>query len=152
MIETTQVYLIKDHRWLMLLRNKKKNDENSGKWIAVGGKKEPDETVEQCALRETEEETGLRVTELLPQGTVYFNKNGIDLERIWIYKAVRFSGRLRKTDEGTLCWIPEDEVMNLNLWQGDRVFLRKMMDGQNGFSLRLIYDRFDQLLEVSEAE
>ena len=38
MILSTQAYLIKDGKWLMLLRNKKQNDVNEGKWIGVGGK------------------------------------------------------------------------------------------------------------------
>lgn len=38
---TTCVYLMRDEQWLMLYRNQKKNDVNTGKWIGVGGKKEP---------------------------------------------------------------------------------------------------------------
>ena len=42
--------------YLMLYRNKKKDDPNEGKWIGVGGKFEPGETPDECMLREVQEE------------------------------------------------------------------------------------------------
>ena len=38
MRETSLVYIVKDEKVLMLHRIRKKNDENHGKWIGVGGK------------------------------------------------------------------------------------------------------------------
>ena len=64
MKRSTCVYLIKDGAWLMLLRNKKQNDINEGKWIGVGGKNEDQESFEDCAVREVYEETGCTVHEL----------------------------------------------------------------------------------------
>ena len=64
MKNTTLCYLYRpDGRVLMLHRVKKKNDCNEGKWIGVGGKFEPDESPEECVLREVREETGLTVTD-----------------------------------------------------------------------------------------
>ena len=37
-IKTSLCYIEKDGKYLMLYRNKKENDPNSGKWIGVGGK------------------------------------------------------------------------------------------------------------------
>lgn len=36
MIKSTVCYLIRDGKWLMLLRNKKQHDLNYGKWIGIG--------------------------------------------------------------------------------------------------------------------
>ena len=63
-IDTTMIYLKKDDCYLLLYRNKKKNDINEGKWIGVGGRKEPGESIDECAIRETKEETGLDVHSL----------------------------------------------------------------------------------------
>ena len=52
MKRTTICYIEKDNQYLMLYRNKKKEDYNKGKWIGVGGKIECGETPEQCILRE----------------------------------------------------------------------------------------------------
>ena len=54
-IDTTMIYLKKDDSYLLLFRNKKKNDINEGKWIGVGGRREENETIDECALRETKE-------------------------------------------------------------------------------------------------
>ena len=48
MKNTTLVYVEHEDRYLMLLRNKKKNDENEGKWIGVGGHFEEGESPEEC--------------------------------------------------------------------------------------------------------
>ncbi len=63
-ILTTLCYLEKDSRYLMMLRNKKRDDVNKGKWIGVGGKFESGETPEECLIREVREETGFRLADL----------------------------------------------------------------------------------------
>ena len=59
LLQTTLCYLEQNGCYLMLHRIKKKNDVNHDKWIGVGGKFDPGETAEACALREVWEETGL---------------------------------------------------------------------------------------------
>ena len=50
--ETTLCYIENDKgEYLMLHRNKKKNDENEDKWIGVGGKLEEGETAQQAQDR-----------------------------------------------------------------------------------------------------
>ena len=56
---TTLFYLERNGAYLILHRTKKEHDENGDKWIGVGGKFEPGESPEECALREVREETGL---------------------------------------------------------------------------------------------
>ena len=69
---TTLCYLEQDGRYLMLHRVKKEHDENRDKWIGVGGKFEPGESPEDCALREVREETGLTLTDWDYRGIVTF--------------------------------------------------------------------------------
>lgn len=59
LLQTTLCYLEQNGCYLMLHRIKKKNDVNHDKWIGVGGKLDPGETAEACAMREVWEETGL---------------------------------------------------------------------------------------------
>ena len=63
MKQTTLLYIEKDNRYLMLHRTKKAHDASHDKWIGVGGKCEPDESPDECMLRECLEETGLRITQ-----------------------------------------------------------------------------------------
>ena len=57
--KTVQIYLKKDNCYLLLYRNKKKNDLSEGKWLGVGGHVEKGETIDEAAIREIYEETGL---------------------------------------------------------------------------------------------
>ena len=59
MVNTTLGYIEHDGKYLMIHRIKKKNDINKDKWIGIGGKMEPGETVLDCMKRECKEETGL---------------------------------------------------------------------------------------------
>ena len=61
-VNSTLIYLERGDEYLMLHRTKKENDLNHDKWIGVGGKFEDGESPEDCALRETREETGLTLT------------------------------------------------------------------------------------------
>ena len=147
------MYLIRDKEWLLLLRNRKKDDVNQGKWIGVGGKCEGQETFAQCAVREVKEETGLSALKLDFEGMVFFEYEAKEPEEIAVYSCRAFEGDLRECDEGTLAWIPEEEILNLPLWEGDRIFLEKMLEGhREPFSLRLVYDGEDRLLESQYRE
>ena len=70
MIRSTCGYLRKDGQWLMLLRNRKENDVNKGKWIGPGGKFEAGEDAEACMKRELLEETGCKAGKLTKLGVV----------------------------------------------------------------------------------
>lgn len=140
---------MRDEQWLMLYRNQKKNDVNTGKWIGVGGKKEPGETFEECAVREVKEETGFSIQNLSYCGEVYFYQDNILTEYIRIYQCNEFTGEMISCDEGTLKWISKNQLMNLSLWDGDRIFMKEMLEGKSEvFSLRLYYDADGELMRV----
>ena len=65
---TTLCYLIKDNKYLMLCRTKKKQDINAGKYIGVGGHIEEGESPVDCIKREVKEETGLTVNKVDSRG------------------------------------------------------------------------------------
>lgn len=158
MKNTTLCYIEKDQKYLMLYRNKKEKDENQGKWIGVGGKFEEGESPEQCLCREVYEETGLILTSYRWRGIVTFVSDEWGTEYMFLYTADGFKGELPEADErgripcaeGELMWIPKEQVKNLNLWEGDRVFLKKLLEKDAMFSLRLQY-KGEELVEVSEA-
>ena len=139
MKNTTLVYIEKDNKYLMLHRTKKQVDENAGKWIGIGGHFEEGEAPEECMLREVYEETGLTLTSYKFRGIVTFVSNQYGTEYMHLYTADAFEGTLTDCDEGTLAWIPKEEIFDLNLWEGDREFLRLLMEDAPVFSLKLEY-------------
>lgn len=139
MKNTTLCYVEQDGKYLMLLRNKKKQDENAGKWIGVGGKFEEGESPQDCLLREVQEETGLRLTQYRFRGIVTFVSDRYETEYMHLFTAHGFEGELIPCDEGELRWVEKDEVLSLPLWEGDREFLRLLREEAPFFSLKLVY-------------
>ena len=146
MINTTLCYIEKDNKYLMLHRTKKENDLNEGKWIGVGGKFEKDETPEECLLREVQEETGLTLTKYRLRAVITFVLNEWGSEYMYLFTANEFSGELSECDEGKLKWVNKKDIFKLNIWDGDRIFLKKLIEEENFFTLKVVYDG-DRLVE-----
>lgn len=145
-INTTLCYLERDGCYLMLFRNKKENDPCEGKWVGIGGKFEPGENSEQCLLREVKEETGLILTEYQARGIVHFKSDVINDEEMYLFSGTGWEGEITACSEGTLKWIPKEEVLSLNLWEGDPLFLKPMLRGESGIELTCRYQG-DKLVE-----
>lgn len=141
MRDTTLCHIEKDGQWLMLYRNKKENDLNEGKWVGIGGKREPGETLDDCCIREVFEETGLRLLDARPVGCVHFRSDTWEDEEMYLYTASEFTGTLTEDcDEGELRWIPKEEILSLRLWEGDRLFLVPLLAGEEGIEMTLRYE------------
>ncbi len=143
---TTLCYIEKDDCYLMLHRIKKENDINKDKWIGIGGHFENAESPEECLLREVKEETGLTLNSYRFRGLVTFvTIQGVS-EYMCLYTSDDFSGELTTCDEGELEWVKKDRFPELNLWEGDYIFLRLLEERDDFFSLKLVYDG-DKLVE-----
>lgn len=166
---TTLCYIERGDEYLMLHRVKKKNDVNHDKWIGVGGHFEDGESPEECLLREVLEETGLTLTKWRFCGIVTFcftpdetpdgetaaapdkikmpgadSGNGSHAqpsicEYMHLYTASAYEGELIPCGEGELVWIKKDELEQLPIWEGDRIFLRLLRERDSFFSLKLSY-------------
>lgn len=144
---TTLCYIETEDSYLMLHRVSKKNDVNKDKWIGVGGHFEEGESPEECLLREVREETGLTLTSWRFRGIVTFTQEGYGTEYMCLYTADGFEGEIRECEEGVLEWIKKDELLKLNLWKGDLIFLKLLKDDMPFFSLKLSY-RGDELTDA----
>lgn len=146
---STLCYIEKDGQYLMLHRTVKKNDINKDKWIGVGGHFEADESPDECLLREVQEETGYRLTSYQYRGIVTFiSGNGLT-EYMSLFTADGFEGTPIPCNEGELEWVPIDKVCSLNIWEGDKIFLRLLTERKSFFSLKLVYDGNDRLLSAA---
>lgn len=148
MINTTLCYIRRGEEYLMLHRIKKKHDLNQDKWIGIGGKFEDGESPEDCLLREAREETGLTLTDYRYRGIVTFVSDRWPTEYMHLFTADGFTGTLKECDEGDLEWIPKSHLLELPHWEGDAIFLDLLGQDVPFFSLKLCYDKDDQLLEA----
>lgn len=142
-------YIQHENQTLLLHRTKKEKDVNSGKWIGVGGKMEPGESVEECMYREIYEETGLIAHQLKLHGFVIFPGliDGED-EGMFVFTCNQFDGQLHECDEGELQWIDNEKIMSLPMWEGDYHFFEWLNDHQF-HSAKLVY-KDDKLIEYKE--
>lgn len=144
---TTLCYIEKDGCFLMLHRISKKNDINKDKWIGVGGHFEHGESPEDCLLREVKEETGLTLNSFEFRGFITFVSDDDPAEYMCLYTSSDFSGEMIECDEGKLEWVPKSSIEDLNLWEGDKIFLNKIKEPCPFFTLKLVY-RNGKLIEA----
>ena len=147
MRNTTLVHLEKDGKYLMLHRIKKERDENHDKWVGIGGKFEPGESPEDCALREVFEETGLMMKSWAYRGIVTFVSDEWGTEYMHLFHSGDFEGAVKDCDEGVLEWIDKKALLTLPIWEGDKIFLRLLDTDRPFFSLKLRYQG-DRLMEA----
>ena len=93
-------------------------------WTLPKGKLEPGETPEQAALREVEEETGLRARIVRPLGcTEYLDRRGRD-KTVWYWVMTAEGGRFTPNDEvDQLRWLTVEEALDLLSYPGDKALL-----------------------------
>ena len=151
MINSTICYIEKDGKYLMLHRTKKKKDINKDKWIGIGGKFEDKESPEECIIREVKEETGLTLNSYKLRGIVTYISNNWETEYMYVFTSVDFSGELIECNEGDLEWIDKEKIFDLNVWEGDKIFLEKLQKDSKFFTAKFEYDG-DKLLKYSLSE
>ena len=52
-------------------------------------------------------------------------------------------------DEGELEWVDIDKIESLNIWEGDKIFLRLLRERESFLSLKLVYDGHDRLVSAA---
>ena len=113
----------------------------------MGGHFEQGESPEDCLIREVYEETGYTLTSWRFRGIVTFTQEGFGTEYMCMYTADGFTGTMKDFDEGKLEWVPKKDLHKLNMWEGDRIFLKLILEDAPFFSLRLDYVG-DELVKV----
>ena len=130
----------KNNATLMLHRIKKENDVQQDKWNGLGGKFYRGESAEDCVIREVKEESGLNISSPKMHGFISFpNFDGMHDWHVFIFSADNFSGELIDSSEGKLEWIDNKKLYELNLWEGDEIFLKWIEEGKF-FSAKFIYE------------
>jgi len=139
MLLATLCYVKRDGYTLMVYRNKKVHDIHEGKWNGLGGKFEESESPEECVRREVLEESGLSIRNPKLCGLLMFPKFKGDDWYVFVFTANDFTGELSESPEGKLEWIPDEKLLDLNLWASDHVFMPWIQKGKF-FSAKFIYN------------
>ena len=93
-------------------------------WTLPKGKVDPDETPEECALREVKEETGFRCELGRPVGcTAYVDRRGRNkLACYWVMEVM--SGRFRPGGEvDRMAWLPVADAVKRLTYERDKALI-----------------------------
>ncbi len=110
-IEITNMVMVMNHEGKVLVLDRLK------KWKGLsfpGGHVEAGESIVDSAIREIEEETGLKIQNLKSCGIVHwFNQENGDRYLEFLYRTTEFSGELiEKTEEGRVFWMDSKEFQD----------------------------------------
>ena len=94
-----------------------------------GGHVEAGESFTQSVIREVFEETGLIVEDPVLCGTKQFQTDAGARYVVLFYKATKFSGNLRSSNEGKVYWLPRSELGNQKL-APDMMEMVQVMESQ----------------------
>jgi 8-oxo-dGTP pyrophosphatase MutT (NUDIX family) len=93
-------------------------------WTLPKGKVDPDETPEECALREVKEETGFRCELVRPLGcTAYVDRRGRNkVACYWVMEVL--SGRFRPGGEvDRMVWLPVADAVKRLTYERDKALI-----------------------------
>lgn len=95
-----------------------------------GGHVEPGESFTQSVIREVYEETGLIVEDPVLCGTKQFQTKTGARYVVFFYKAAKYHGTLRSSDEGKVFWLPRKELPD-QILAPDMMEMVQVMESDN---------------------
>jgi len=133
----TICFLIKEGKYVCLAE--KKRGFRQGKINGYGGKVEPGETVDEAAVREVLEESGLLNVQIIKKGIVNF----VDPEVTHIchiYIAQNWEGEVQETDEMKPEWYEIDKIPFDRMGPADKTWVPHVLQGHN-IQANFYYDK-----------
>lgn len=122
----------------ILLINKK-TGLGKGKVNGPGGKVDPGESPEVCAVRECQEELSITVSNLEYCGQHKFQfVDGYSIH-VWVYRTRSYEGIPTESREAEPLWVRQDQIPYDQMWEDDRLWLPMLINGEK-FQTRWIFD------------
>lgn len=132
----TLVFVVRGEEILLI---DKKRGLGKGKVNGPGGKVDPGETVEACAIRECREELGIEVSRLEQLGEHRFQfVDGYSIH-CFVYRTAHFEGTPTETPEAAPRWTPVDAIPYEQMWEDDVIWLPMLLRGE-AFRANWIFD------------
>jgi 8-oxo-dGTP pyrophosphatase MutT (NUDIX family) len=106
----------------------------SGRWVLPKGHVEPGETLEAAAVREVEEETGVRASIIAPLGapdTYTFVSQGVEIQKSVYYFLMRFESEVPRESSSRLdevAWLPLDSALDMLDYPSGKEMLQRTKD------------------------
>jgi len=110
----------------------KKRGFGEGRWNGFGGKVQGDESIKEAALRELEEEAGIKLLDIKKRGVLTFDlPTEENLLEVHIFSGSNFEGEPEETEEMAPKWFSHHEVPFNQMWPDDEYWLPLLLKGKN---------------------
>ena len=148
--QTTLCFLVKGERILLA---RKREGFGAGRWNGVGGKVEPGESVEEAAIRESQEEIGVTPTAMKKAAELEFyfytdaHRQSPSDQKVSVYIAEAWEGEPSESEEmGVPRWHPKDSLPFDSMWPDDPFWLPNVLSGKFVEGL-FLFGEGDKLLD-----
>ena len=123
------VSIIYQHPQILLGMKKKRF--GRGKYNGFGGKVEEGESLEESAIRETLEESGMIIENPEQMGRILFHfMDGEQDHLVHFFKVIKFNGELKESDEMVSKWFHINEIPYEQMWSDDKYWLPMLLSGK----------------------
>ena len=147
-LHTTLVLLKQNNKILLGL---KKRGFGKGRLNGAGGKLEKGETIEECAIRETQEEIGVKVTKMEHVADIVFQDlyyRGVpERNMMHVFMATKWEGEPIESDEIKPEWFDIEKMPYDKMWIDDEKWMPQVLRGHKleawfHFNENNVYDDF----------
>lgn len=143
MKQLSLLFLVNDNQILLAM---KKRGFGVGLWNGVGGKQDKDETIEQTAIRESEEEIGVtpRTFEKVAD-LIFVDDKGEELQ-VHAFMCSEWEGEPRESEEMNPKWFSIKEIPYEQMWPDDSHWLPVVLSGEK-IKGKFTFDKDDKLVD-----
>lgn len=140
----TLLFLLQQDQILLAM---KKRGFGQGRFNGIGGKIEPDETIEQAMIRECQEEIEVTPTNYWKVAEHDFQVEGGNAWRMYahVYFCDTWEGEPTETEEMAPQWFNRSNIPYDKMWQDDIHWLPPVLEGQKLFG-NFTFDSDDRML------
>jgi mutator protein MutT len=151
MKQLTLLFLIRDDEVLLAM---KRRGFGAGRWNGVGGKLDPDETIEQALVRECQEEIGVTPTIYERAAEIVFHefdgKEQKDMA-VHVYISTAWEGEPEESEEMAPAWFKKGQLPFDEMWPDDPYWLPQVLAGKK-LSAEFTLDENDVIINHSVTE
>jgi len=143
MKDRTLCFLMRGDPPAEVLLGFKKTGFGAGKYTGVGGKVEAGETIARAAVRELEEETGVRVTEqdiqYVGRLTFLFPAKPAWSQEVHVFRAAAWEGEAVEISEIKPVWFGVNQLPYEQMWQDAPHWLPGILAGER-IRMRFVFE------------
>jgi mutator protein MutT len=143
-------FLVKENQVLLAM---KKRGFGKERWNGTGGKPDSGETIEQSAIRETQEEIAVTPLSLKKMAVLdfYFPHNHDNNQQVVVFLVEKWQGQPKESEEMKPQWFDIKKLPFDTMWSDDPIWLPRVLN-RILVKAEFLFDQNDQILDFKIKE